>query len=82
MDSSYPDSMESISSNLDNCIFFSKVLVEDLIEHGLKIAKEFGRKSPKIHRVDLTEAERSGLVPDSGLYDDWLRLHTPATLGH
>jgi hypothetical protein len=67
IDTVYPDKMEAICNNIDNCIFFIKTLAEELMEHGRKISKEFGRRSPKIHKIDLTRAEQAGLIPDSAL---------------
>lgn len=75
VDTGYPDTMKAISEKIDDCIFFSKTLAEDLITHGVQISKEFGRGSPKIHKVAFTEAEQAGLIPDPALYEQWLRRH-------
>lgn len=71
----YPMGIEAIYTQTDDCIYFSKLLIEDLMAHGknLKRAheKQFRGKPPKIGRVDLTELEDQGLMPPPENYPDW-----------
>ena len=75
VDTRYPDSVRAISAQTDDCIFFSKLLGEDLFEHGEELAKTFGRKSPKIQKIDFQKTEQNGLIPDSKLYLDWINMN-------
>lgn len=80
IDRSYPDSVDAISNQTDDCIFFSKLLGEDLFEHGQQLAKSFGKHSPPIQKVDFTKAEQNGLIPDTKLYVDWLSMPKTSSL--
>jgi len=71
IDNNYPSYVDAISIQTDDCIFFSKLLGEDLNVHGQKLAKSFGREAPQIHKFDFSIAEQEGLIPDAGLYADW-----------
>lgn len=75
IDKNYPMSIEAIYSQTDDCIQFSKLLIEDLIKHGesLKRAyeKKFRGKPPNIQQVDLTSLENQGMMPPPENYRDW-----------
>lgn len=72
----YPSVLDAISSHTDDVIFFSQLLCKDLAEHGEHISerfkKEFGKKIPKISKVDFTKAETAGLMPRTENYADWI----------
>ena len=75
VDSNYPDSLEAIHSLTDDCVFFSKLLCDDLFEHGEMLTKGFkktiSRKDvPAIGKVNFEETEKSGLMPNSENYED------------
>jgi hypothetical protein len=74
IDRTYPDTIDAISSYTDDCIFFSKLLGDVLMEHGRKLGKLYGRKSPRIHKLDFTKAEKNGLIPDKNVYANWLNM--------
>lgn len=78
-DRSYPDCVDAISSQTDDCIVFSKLLIDDLIAHGECLADEYGKKSPKIHKPDFAKAEANGLIPDYKLYADWMSMFKVAS---
>lgn len=75
IDKNYPMSIEAIYSQTDDCIYFSKLLIEDLIKHGesLKRAyeKKFRGKPPNIHQVDLSSLENQGMMPPPENYRNW-----------
>lgn len=74
-DRSYPDIIEAIYSHTDECIFFSKLLYEDLYDHGEELRKRytkaFGKDAPKINRIDFSAEEKEGLLPDEKNYQSW-----------
>jgi len=75
----YADALEGISTYVDDVIFFSKLLCEDLYEHGQKIRKrlkdQYREEPPEVNKVDLADAEEKGLMPDEEQYANWLRGH-------
>lgn len=75
----YADALKGISTYVDDVIFFSKLLCDDLIEHGQKTRGRFKERyreePPEVNKVDLTPAETKGLMPDEEQYTDWLQGH-------
>lgn len=71
-DARFLDCMSAISSGTDDGIFFSKILAEDLVTYGQSLAARLGRDAPRIHQPDFSQAAEAGLIPDEGLYKDWL----------
>jgi hypothetical protein len=72
VDSSYPDCIGAIATHTDDCIFFSKLIGEDLVKHGEKLAKQFGRNAPKIVKSDFSNLPK-GIIPEENLYSDWIK---------
>ncbi len=70
-DNRYPSLVEAIYSLTDDGIFFSNLLCKDLNEHGEHLKMEYGRKSPRIHKIDFTKAVDEGLMPNPKEYSDW-----------
>lgn len=74
----YPSLINAIYEQTDDGIFFSKLLCQDLIEHGNKIvdtfSKNFKKGVPTISKTDFSKAEKLGLMPDSGKYVDWFAM--------
>jgi hypothetical protein len=73
----YPDSIESLNISTDDVIFFSELLMKDLMEHGNRILKQYNKitkvNKEKISSVDLTEPREQGLMPDEADYADWVK---------
>jgi len=69
-DRSYPDSIEAIAGYADDCIFFSKSVMEDLVAHGTRMARRYGRAAPRIHEPDFSKAMQQNLIPDRVHYAD------------
>lgn len=71
----YPNTLEAMSQQTDDGIFFSCMLCDELHAHGLKLAAEFKVKFkkdvPRINAVSFEEAKRDGYVPDESGYPDW-----------
>lgn len=74
-DTSYQDTIKAINDHTDDCIFFSKLLYEDLYDHGEELRKRytkaFGKDAPKINRIDFSAEEKEGLLPDEKNYPSW-----------
>ena len=74
----YPDTIEALSRQTDDGIFFSCMLCEELHSHGKKLADEFKRKFkkdvPRINEVSFEQAKKDGMVPDAKDYPDWQRI--------
>ncbi|WP_340149230.1 hypothetical protein [uncultured Sneathiella sp.] len=68
INTTYPDAMRNISICVDDCIYFSNLIGRDLHEYGCELAKKYGRKSPKISRIqDFPE----DLMPNHSEYHEW-----------
>jgi hypothetical protein len=74
VDARYSGAMKGIYDLTDDCIFFSKLLSDDLQQHGQKLAKLFHFNQPKIQTNDFAGAVAKGLIPSSDHYKDWLAL--------
>lgn len=71
----YPSLINAIYEQTDDGIFFSKLLCQDLIEHGNMIVglfeKKFKKGSVKISKTDFSKSEALGLIPSADKYADW-----------
>jgi hypothetical protein len=62
-DESYPGLIFGLSSCTDDAIYFSMLLSELLIAHGKRLAKQYGRKAPRVVTFEYKDVE-PGLLPD------------------
>lgn len=73
----HADLVENIHSYIDDIVFFSALLCDDLMQHGEKLhstfARRFGKGAPKVSKVDFSGPRISGLIPPESQYNDWLR---------
>ena len=76
IDERFSTSIDAISAYTDDCVFFAKVLGEDLREHGVRLRRrnrwKTWKRLPKITRIDWSQAANDGLFPPDELYKDWL----------
>jgi hypothetical protein len=76
-DERYFSAMRGISQKTDDCIFFSRVLADDLLMYGNKLRNKhkwrYRLRSINLAQTDWSEAERQGLLPSNDLYTDWLK---------
>jgi hypothetical protein len=60
----------------DDVIFFGNLLCADLMKHGDAVLERYRRvaklKAESINRVDFSDAQARGLLPNSKNYSDWL----------
>lgn len=68
--------VEAIYNQTDDCIFFSRILADDLLKYGSRLRKKNAWKYrlgvPKLKPANWGIAERDGLLPPSELYASWL----------
>ena len=72
--SEYSDAIKGIMSYIDDVIFFSKVISEDLEKYG-KCLREREKLIPSnfsIQSSDFSSAEAQELMPDQEKYSPWL----------
>jgi hypothetical protein len=80
-DNTYFSTVESIESYAKDLAFFSHLLCNDLIEHGLMIHKLLAKRRwlpsrkdvPAVSKIDFSAAARSGLLPSEIDYESWLK---------
>jgi hypothetical protein len=74
-DGSYRDLVEGIFIYLDQGIFFSKLLCDDLMSHGQKLCKEYSEKyndKQEIDEVDFLTEKSKIFMPDPASFEGWL----------
>lgn len=73
----YPDSIDAISSYVDDLIFFSYLLCCDLNLHAndlyASIPKRQRKMAPKPVGIDFSDALNSRRIPSTEQYIDWLK---------
>ena len=71
----YPSLINAIYEQTNDGIFFSKLLCEDLMEHGNMIVvlfdKKFKNGSQTISKTNFSKAEALSLIPSADKYNDW-----------
>lgn len=73
----YRDLMNAIGSYLDDMIFFSGLLTEELQNYAELVEKKLvelnkRRKAPTVNTADFSSSLSSGLMPGKENYADWL----------
>lgn len=77
IDQNYPDTVKAIHIYLDNLVFFTALLCDDLVAHGNRLheafIEQFKKGAPKVSAADFTEAREKGLILPFSEYKDWLK---------
>lgn len=77
VDDRFRANIEALYLHSDDCIFFSRILADDLIEYGNRLRKRLPWRSrfrfPKFLPADWSEPERRGLLPSQDNYQAWLK---------
>jgi len=77
MSTEYADTVEATSSLTDDVIFFSDLLCQDLYAYGevqLANLRKLSKASAEtIRRIDFSEARAAGLMPQTEMYQAWLK---------
>lgn len=75
LDKTFPDVVEAAHSYTNDVAFFSKLLCEDLMEHGARVHKAteklLGAQAPRVSQVDFTTPKAAALLPPDTDYDQW-----------
>jgi hypothetical protein len=75
-DSRYPDCVNGINFYVDSCIFFSKILADDLAQHATALREKNAGllmgSLPKVAPVDWSPLLKTGLLPKNETYSKWL----------
>ena len=75
----YSDVIEAIHSYIDDVIFFSSLLCDDLIEYGNKLRSReryLETNAPKVNEVNFSTPIASKLIPPKSNYLD-VTVHFP-----
>lgn len=75
IDTSFPDNISALSNQCDDCLFYSKQLVDELMQLGVdmqkKNRKKFGNRIPKIPYILWDEKGLKTWMPDYSNYSEW-----------
>jgi hypothetical protein len=76
-DERFKMNVEAIYNQTDDCIFFSRILADDLLTYGNRLRRKNAWKYrlgiPKLKGVDWSIAKGQGLLPSDEAYVSWLR---------
>lgn len=75
-DDRFKDNLTALSLYVDDGIFFSKLLAEDLGAYGRALRRRNRWRSwklPRIGKEDWSDVEKEGLFPPNANYKDWLK---------
>jgi len=87
VDRTYMDLVHQIAKGTDDCVFFSRMLIEDVRKHAeamrTELKKEYAGPVPRIPLVDFSRSEKKNLFPGKAGYESWTAMHTrvPETHG-
>ncbi|MGY4317243.1 hypothetical protein [Bradyrhizobium sp. JR3.5] len=81
IDERFPSNIAGITLQTDFCIFYAKVLANDLADYANKLRWKhswfYRLRVPKIDKTDWSYPEKLGLMPKDDDYGDWLRGFQP-----
>jgi hypothetical protein len=76
-DTRYPNSVDAINSQMDACIFFSKILADDLARYGNALRKKNAgwlmRSLPKVAKIDWSPMMDNGIFPSEKTFEKWVK---------
>jgi hypothetical protein len=76
-DERFRAAIAGIFNQTDDCIFFARILADDLLAYGTKLRRRyiwrFRSRFPKFVSADWSIAEAAGLIPPNAQYADWLK---------
>jgi hypothetical protein len=77
VDERFSSNVGALYNQIDDCIFFSRILADDLFEYGTSLRKRFAWRYrlpvPKLTGYEWTPAETKGLMPNRNRYANWLQ---------
>jgi hypothetical protein len=76
-DERFKANVEAIYNQTDDCIFFSRILADDLLDYGNRLRRKNTWKYwlgiPELKGVDWSAPQAQGLLPPNEAYASWLR---------
>jgi hypothetical protein len=73
--------VDGLYAQVDDCIFFSRILADDLFSYGTALRRRHAWKYRlgvrKLERENWEFARNEGLLPDDAQYAGWLRGFPP-----
>jgi hypothetical protein len=76
-DERIPSNIAALYAQTDDCIFFSRILADDLMQYGERLRRRYAWRFrlniPKAEPANWTFAEEEGLLPKQADYVNWLR---------
>lgn len=73
VDDRYPTTIRALYSGTDDCIMFSRLLGDDLVDHGKRLAAKLPRRlRGRYATFDFSQAAREGLMPNLDDFKSWL----------
>lgn len=70
-DGTFQSLTEGVYRHTDDCIFFSMLLIKDLVARGLELKKSYGRNAPKVNSPKFDSDKTQKLIPKAEEYEDW-----------
>jgi hypothetical protein len=81
IDERFRASVDAIYAQTDDCIFFFRILADDLLTYGNQLRRKnawkYRLRVPKLKGADWSMAERQGLLPPDEAYASWLAGFRP-----
>jgi len=71
LDQTYPNCIEALGQNNDNCIGFALVLMQALEKYAEELCDKLGRGGPKMKKADFAKAAEEGLLPEMAVFIAW-----------
>lgn len=79
IDDRYPTTLQALHMSTDDCIFFSGLLGDDLLEYGKTVAARLPeRLRGKYTKATFDQPEREGLMPDPAEFPSWTTMFQTA----
>ena len=72
-DDTFPDTLTAIKVHVDECIYYSELLMEILGKHGAALRKAYGKRAPEIVVLDMSDPRVAPLMPDRSQFADFER---------
>lgn len=74
VDQTYPSHIKGMSDLCDDCIFFSKFLIDELHIYGMRLKKQYGFNAPMVNKIDYAIFQETDLMPAEDNYKQWINM--------
>ncbi|WP_157505490.1 hypothetical protein [Geminicoccus roseus] len=79
VDETHPSLLEIIESSMNSTIGFGRIIQKELVKLGKRRARKLGDSAPRINEPNFGKAERSGLLPNEEVFQNWSALYREPT---